>query len=769
MDENAPVVRKRIDQLKKAFTPGNTNDPPIRAAELAGQRSGAVAAARLGRGLEPTMPGLRKAVKGADDQYAVMRQMLDLVETPGGPNRAVAEAQLGIVQDKIARHGGRFDLSGDLKSLLDLEEHLTARLADDISEAVVSGDVQRAADSVRGLFDDSTEIKRAIAEARGYEFKELNQPGARHVPHIPTRAGTNEIAARPELHGLRRIHNLSDPGQQYREIRKPINLANDIIQGKHVGMDMGDVFGPEYAGLTMKSKFFEDNVVALAEVGMSRTGRIVGDSGFIDNLIKDGIVEPISKYAHGAPTGWRRPELLHEAWGKTTSLLDGFVAPHGVATEIENVWHIGHNPQDMNTLLGIYDKALNTWRGYALLAPSYHFRNLFSNIWQNFMGGVRNPEAYAQSARFQWAAHRAPKDGGAALDAFRLATPFGDISGTQLREMLFDEDLLGGFMSEVGREIDIMHMDLRQHSKARMVHESVMHRNLATGTVIENNARFALMFDQLSKGESVTDAAQAVRHFLFDYTNIGLSQFENDVMRRLTSFYRWTKNNMLLSTEQMFKQPGKYAGVAKFKHAIESTSADGAPREDYLPEWMSEGYAVRMPKPFWQDEQTPNYFSLQNWLPAMQVAELFEDVDEHHVPGLSWALGMAAPTISLPLEQYANRSFYFERPIVDPDFPQRRTQFLGQSMSPRAVHLLRTVRPLSEINKFMQGKPAGQATQEWLTGRTYPYDRMKQMRISRAQSRRLKSRLKGAWKNALGRGDQAEANRLLKEYLSVQR
>jgi hypothetical protein len=309
-----------------------------------------------------------------------------------------------------------------------------------------------------------------------------------------------------------------------------------------------------------------------------------------------------------------------------------------------------------------------------------------------------------------------------------------------------------------------MHMDMKPHNVVYRNHKRLMHRNLALGTTIENNARFALMFDRLGKGDSVTSAAQAVRHFLFDYTNIGLSQFENDVMRRLTGFYRWTKKNMLLSTEQLFKQPGKYAGIAKGKHAIESVTAPGSPAEDYMPKWMAEGYAVRV-----GGGETPTYFSLKNWLPALQVAELFEDVDEHHVPGLSWALGMAAPTITLPLEQAMNKSLFFERPLVE--YPGQRTRFLGQSMSPRAAHLLRTFRPFSEFDKLVtkKGAPSLQSTQEWATGRTYPYDRMKQMRISRAQARRTKSRLKSAWKNALRRGDQREADRLLKEYLSVRK
>ena len=257
----------------------------------------------------------------------------------------------------------------------------------------------------------------------------------------------------------------------------------------------------------------------------------------------------------------------------------------------------------------------------------------------------------------------------------------------------------------------------------------------------------ALFFDQLGKGVQPQGAADAVRHFLFDYTDVGLSTFEKRKIRPLTSFYRWTKNNMLLSFEQLAQQPGKYAGIPKVKHAIEGLSAEGAPPETYLPEWLAEGYAVRMP---WGEPGAPEYFSLQNWLPAMQVAELFEDIDEVPVPGLMWALGMAAPGISIPVEQAFNKSMFFERKI-DPGTGER-TEFLGQQMPPRLAHVLRTVRPLSEINKFTRDRPIGQSARHFIAGRTYPYDHQKEMRGARFRRLERLGQLKGAWKRALNAG-----------------
>jgi len=462
------------------------------------------------------------------------------------------------------------------------------------------------------------------------------------------------------------------------------------------------------------------------------------------------------------PAGWRVPDVSGSAWGVQKNLMDGWYAPSPVASEIERVWKMAHDPQSQKAMLKVYKQALNTWRGYALLAPSYHVRNLFSNVWQNFIAGVTDPIAYYKATEFQKAMFIQAKDGGAALDAFRLATPFGELTGPDLRRMLFDEDLLGGFMSEWAKEVDLINSATASQSKWLMPHRKAMHWNLAAGTHIENNARFALMFDQLGKGGTPQEAADMVRHFLFDYSELGLSKFENDVMRPLTSFYRWTKNNMLLSTEQMFKQPGKYAAIPKVKHAVENMTAEGSPPETFLPEWLAEGGAVR-----WKGGEDPRYFSLQNWLPAMQVAELFEDVDEHHVPGLSWALGMAAPTITLPLEQYANKSFFFEQPIERDQGVNE--EFLGQMMNPRLIHLLKSFRPLSEANRFTRAENSWNAIPEAFGGKSYGYDYQKEQRNADWRKRERLDDLKAAWKRAVRTGKTGEAERLKQLYLETKR
>jgi len=151
----------------------------------------------------------------------------------------------------------------------------------------------------------------------------------------------------------------------------------------------------------------------------------------------------------------------------------------------------------------------------------------------------------------------------------------------------------------------------------------------------------------------------------------------------------------------------------------------------------------------------------------MQVAELFEDIDEHHVPGLSWALGLMAPTLSIPAEQAWNKSFFFEDKIQQ--YPGERREFLGTPMSPRLSHILRAVRPLSEANRFMRGTHPGRATSELFAGKVYPYDLQKEMRNAKYRRAERLGQLKSAWKRAVSKGQVREAARLEALYLETKK
>ena len=772
IDENVPIARKGLDQFKRAFTAGDSSHPGIAGARTGALRRANVAGAKVESLLDEMLPEVAAAARASGDPQSYLHKLYSAVEIPEGYGAKMK--RLLDVRSRMSSMDALPELGGEMRRLLMVEKEILDEIATDLAAKGLDEDMARFADRIHDFFEKVADAEELIYKQRGLPYVRHQPEFGRWVPHVTTQEAIEEMGQNPALADLIPDLTLHDPSQQYRQLRMPAEYIN--AQTK---IDMGPIFGERYAGMALTHDLIETDILKAIQTRGSRFRRVVAGDAFIENLKKSGLVQgagdvavrqhdvvpgrvpgewapfpPTAGPQDVTPLGYRTPELTDYIWGRKVSLLDGYVADAQVAREIERVWELAHKPESQRALLRIYKTGLNTWRGYALLGPSYHVRNFASNIWQNFLAGVSDPKAYADAARFQHAMKVSAKDGGAALDAFRIATPFGDMTGPQLREMLFNDDLLGGFMSEWAREVDAINSVVGATSPVGRGHRWLMNFNLGAGQQIENNARFALFFDTLQKGGSPQDAANAVRHFLFDYTNAGLSSFENETIRNLTSFYRWTKNNMLLSVEQLVKQPGKYAGIPKVKHAIEGLSE--GPPEGYMPEWLAEGYAVRMP---WGEPGAPQYFSLQNWLPAMQVAELFEDIDEHHVPGLSWALGMASPAITLPLEQAMNKSLFYERPIQE--YPGQREEFVNIDMPPRLAHLLRPIRPLSELNKFTRGRPIGQATSQFFVGRTYPYDHQKEMRGAKFRRLERLGQLKAAWKRAVRAGDMREANRLM--------
>lgn len=720
LDEAVPGLRRGLRQLGERFKAGDTLFEPLRKKVVGAKRAGFVQEAKFGEGIEPWAKRWREFVgKGGDDTDALTRTFLQTYEL--GPE---AGRQLDLVHD-AAKLGKIDEFADELRRLLWKPMEKT----------------EQAALAKQG-------IPMHLLGATG-QLDLFGKPELQHLTMFFDRDALVKLNRTAEGKRLvAHLMTLQDPGQLPRQFVGLTHVDVNTIGRRN----LGELFGPAFNGMTVDRLLIEDPVQILALRG-ERVGRVVQGAEFLDGARQFLVPATDEALARGlVPV-----DITTKVGKQTYPVLDGLVGEPFIANEIKRIWNIGQDVESMNQLLRVYDNVLQTWRGYALMAPSYHVRNLFSNVWQNFLAGVTDPIAYSEAVRFQVAAKRQAKDGGAALRAFRWATPFGELDGQTIYRQLFDEDLLGGFMSEWQREVARLERG-RAVGRMRGAHDAAQRFNLAFGGYIENNARIALYLDQLGKGIDPATAAQTTRHFLFDYTPTGLSTFEHEKVRRLTGFYRWTKNNMLLATEQMVKQPGKYAAIPKVKHAIEEMTAPGSPTEAYLPEWLSEGYAVR-----YHGGETPRYFNLQNWLPAMQVAELFEDIDEVPIPGFKWAMGLMAPTISVPLEQGMNQSIFFERPIEE--YPGQRVEFMGQQVPARMAHLARTFRPLSEANRFTQGNPPIQAVGELFAGRTYDYDWRAQVRYAKFAKLERLAQLKRAWKRAVRDGDRREADRLRREIL----
>ena len=96
--------------------------------------------------------------------------------------------------------------------------------------------------------------------------------------------------------------------------------------------------------------------------------------------------------------------------------------------------------------------------------------------------------------------------------------------------------------------------------KARKAGEKVVDSVRMVGDAIETNAKIALFIDRLSKGDTVEQAAQTVRKYLFDYTDITKTE---RMAKLIAPFYTFTRKNLPLQLKSLLERPDKYLAIMR--------------------------------------------------------------------------------------------------------------------------------------------------------------------------------------------------------------
>ena len=262
------------------------------------------------------------------------------------------------------------------------------------------------------------------------------------------------------------------------------------------------------------------------------------------------------------------------------------------------------------------------------------------------------------------------------------------------------------------------------------------------GSVIEDNARLAHFVDKLQKGMDADTAAQSVKKFLFDYTE--LTQTERNVFKRVFPFYSWSRKNIPLQLEMMVRKPGQQLLPVKLKHEVERLSAGDRPIPDAnLPEWLAGDYPIRTSERHTDEkDQSKNVFSytpVAGYLPWGDLPRWANNPAET-------AGFMVSPLLKEPAQQAANYDLYFKRKIANKEIPQAYvfpsegeefTRFMGIKLSPRAAHVARNIRLLATMHRANPFQAFGETTNELGTGeklsqyilgaRTYDVDEITSM------------------------------------------
>jgi len=441
-------------------------------------------------------------------------------------------------------------------------------------------------------------------------------------------------------------------------------------------------------GRSIEEFFMRSPAYAVATRGI-RSAKAVTSAQFLDDVGKTfGLVK------EEAPLFW---QALPDSVTKLNPSLKGLVFDPEVASEIARTTTQYINPQQAKIFGQIFDSVQNLWKRWTLAPfPKYHLRNMVGNMWNNYLAGV-NPVNYPKAQAIQM--YRKYKGTGGILEQttirelkkFGITSQIADDIIRQAEETAvlgrgwYAADIEMGLKREM--EKGFLRQPLLTKVKKVVTGEIITEKGMAFGSTIENNARLAHFLDKLDKGDDALTAAKSVKKFLFDYGD--LTAFEKQVMKRLMPFYTWTRKNVPLQLEMLWKQPQKFAPLA-----IPLRGRD--PQDLLRLKYASPQLYERLPIELKRDIDTVTYVPLEGLIPAGDLAKLVRPQEIF--------VELLTPYLRAPIELMMNRSFYFESEIQR--YPKETQELLRMDIPVKLKYTLTTVLPqarmLNELNKLVR-------------------------------------------------------------------
>lgn len=330
--------------------------------------------------------------------------------------------------------------------------------------------------------------------------------------------------------------------------------------------------------------------------------------------------------------------------------LGGYVAHPDVVDYLENVQKIFTNDETTNSVLKIYDKIQNIWKGSVTsYFPAFHTRNAIGNIFNNFVAGVKNPISYTDAGKLQ-------KGKGKLTAQFKKLFPEAE-TFEDARKLMAELGVTGkGQFAE-----DVPELFRKTIGKEGLA-KKLVKAPRRVGNVVEDNARIAHFVEKIKGGAKFDEASKSVNKFLFDYSDV--TPFERNVMKRIFPFYTFSRKNIPMQLEQIFKQPKKYKAIGDAISGLQS--GDLTPEEKrYMPDYITEKFGISVGK---SEKGYPQMLA--------GLGLPLEDVSKAGKP-LKALLDMATPLLKTPTELATGKSLFYGSDIRDTSAYNATTKAIG--------------------------------------------------------------------------------------------
>ena len=301
-----------------------------------------------------------------------------------------------------------------------------------------------------------------------------------------------------------------------------------------------------------------------------RTNRYLNDIKVFGQNIKPGTIDQ---------TGLKWVE-------STAPQLKGVSLPEPIAKYVDKARTILTNDTATKKLIQWYDNTMSFWKGSVYgWFPASQTTNAIGGMFHNYIAGAVKPKLYSDATLIL---NGSPGT---------ITTKSGEkINFNAIRQWLNEYGVVGesGYLDVPGSlRIGVGESTLQ---KVQKWPQRVMGH-------VENRLRVPLFIHGLEKGMSPGAAAKNVVKYHFDYTPVGLSEFEKSVLKRIIPFYTFTRNVIPLTIQQMLLQPQKYATVYKTQRATGLKPEDE--EVQYLPDYLKQQILIKKDDKYWAGFKLP--------------------------------------------------------------------------------------------------------------------------------------------------------------------
>ena len=373
------------------------------------------------------------------------------------------------------------------------------------------------------------------------------------------------------------------------------------------------------------NKFSED-IMYTTYLMSARVGKKAGGTQYLD------LASGLGKAGANAPEGWIK---------STSPFFKGqdVVFSPDVAKQIDNTYKAYFSDEALNDVITMYDKVQGVFKASVTSVwPAFHARNAVSNVWQNYLAGVKNPLVYTKATKMM----SDVRSGG--IESLSKAD-------RKVYQSFLDNGLsgFGYFGGDVASDATKKFGKTAIKDVPGKAYKGANKLGMDVGSEIETMGKLAHFIDKTNKGFSSIDAAQSVKKYLFDYSD--LTDFEKNIMKRVAPFYTFTRKNLPMELNALVESPGKFSTLTKTMR-----SAGYTPGEKGVPSYLRE-------QPSYDIGDGKRVSGGIFGLPALEPLEMLGET-----PGRTMEKTLSkllSPLIKVPLETALDRSMFRGKPLSE--------------------------------------------------------------------------------------------------------